>query len=290
MALWGTSDSIFSPGTVTVNYATKQIVGSGTSFAGITTGSVISIGVGKTFGEAVVSGITSQTLISIASTQFLSGQPIAGVAYTVSQKPIYTLHDSNYSLLGVGNTINAIAGVDRYETSAAANTKYAVTHAGWVGVKTYMSRSDVDGSLVMRVKSETLVAFSGISTGTASYGVSGDAADDSRYSDYVINITTQPSNRVGILTTANTTFAVVANSNPSGSLSYAWQSSPDNKVYTNLSANAIYSNVTTATVGIASTSVTSTRPNGYYYRVVVTASGSGGVTTATSNPARLTYA
>ena len=142
----------------------------------------------------------------------------------------------------------------------------------------------------MRVKSETLVAFSGISTGTASYGVSGDAADDSIYSDYVINITTQPSNRVGILTTANTTFAVVASSTPSASLTYAWQSSPDNKVYTNLSANAIYSNVTTATVGIASTSVTSTRPDGYYYRVVVTASGSGGVTTATSNPARLTYA
>jgi hypothetical protein len=290
MALWGTSDSIFSPGTVTVNYATKQVTGSGTSFVGISTGSVISIGVGKTFGEAVVSGVTSQTVLSIASTQFLSGRAISGVGYTVSQKPVYTLHDSNYSVLGVGNTVNYIAGVDKYEAVAAVNTKYKVTHAGWVGVKTYMARSDADGSLVLRVKSETLVAFSGITTGTASYGVAGDAADDTRYSDYVIDIDTQPANRVGIATTANTTFAVVAASTPSTSLTYAWQTSPDNKTYTAVSNGVIYSNSTTATLGIAATTTTSTRPNGNYYRVLITASGTGGVTTTTSNPARLTYA
>lgn len=290
MALWGNSDSIYSPGTVTVNYATKQVTGAGTSFLGISTGSVISIGVGKTFGEAVVSGITSQTVLSIGSTQFLSGAPIVGVAYTASQKPVYTLEDSNYSVLGVGNTINAVAGVDTYEAAAVVNTKYKVTHAGWVGIKTYMSRSDVDGTPVMRVKSETLVAFSGITTGTSSYGVPGDAADDANYPDYVINITTQPVSVLGISTTVNTTFTVVATSTPSVSLTYAWQVSSDDVAFTNVSNGAIYSNATTATVGIASTSVTSTRPNNKYFRVLITASGTGGITTTTSRSALLTYA
>jgi hypothetical protein len=62
MALWGTADSIYSPGTVTVNYSTKTITGTGTSFTAARIGSVISIGTGKTFGEATV-GIRSQTPI-----------------------------------------------------------------------------------------------------------------------------------------------------------------------------------------------------------------------------------
>jgi hypothetical protein len=35
----------------------------------------------------------------------------------------------------------------------------------------------------LRVKTEVLVAFSGISSGTASYTATGDAADDAVYSD-----------------------------------------------------------------------------------------------------------
>jgi len=175
MALWGTADSIYSPGTVAVNYTTKTITGTGTSFTAARVGSVISIGVGKTFGEAVISGITSDRVISIASTQFLSGAAISGVGYTMSQKPVYLMQDSNYSLLGVGNTINTIAGVDIYEAASAVTTRYAVTHAGWVGIKTYMSGGE------LRVKTETLVAFSGISTGTATYSAYGDAADDAIY-------------------------------------------------------------------------------------------------------------
>lgn len=179
MALWGTADGIFSPGTITVDYAQKTITGTGTSFraAGVSTGTVISIGVGVTFGEAVISGVTSETYISIASTQFLSGRPISGVAYTMSQKPVYVLQDSNYaeSPAGVG-TINSVYGVDRYEAQSATNTKQKVSHAGWVGVHTYI---DMHGNY--RVKSETLVAFSGISTGTPSYTSIGDSSDDVFY-------------------------------------------------------------------------------------------------------------
>jgi len=287
MALWGTADSLYSVGTVEVNYSTKEVTGSGTSFtaAGIDEGTIISIGAGSTFGSAVISGITSDTLISIATTQYLSGAAISGVGYTLSQRPIYTLEDSNYGNggAGAGATIASIYGVDIYETGSSATTQYAVTHAGWVGIKTYMGS---EGE--MRVKTETLVAFSGISTNVGpTYGAEGDAFDDVIFPDRLITITSQPSNRTGILTTANTTFAVVASADPAASLSFQWQYSSTGIAYTNLANTGIYSNVTTATVGIASTSVTANRPDGYYFRSVITADGGA---TATSNAATLTYA
>lgn len=289
MALWGTADGIYSPGTVQVDFTNKTVTGTGTSFrsAGISTGTVISIGAGATFGEAVVSGVTSETYISIASTQFLLNTTISGVAYTMSQKPVYVLQDTNYaeSPAGVG-TINSVYGVDVYEAQAAINTPQKVAHAGWVGVHTYI---DCHGNY--RVKSEVLVAFSGITTGTSGYGAAGDALDDTAFPDYLITFATQPSNRTGIATTANTTFTVSATSSPSGVISYQWQyASSVGAAYTNLSNNLIYSNVTTATVGIASTTVAATRPDGFYYRAVATINTADGYATATSDPARLTYA
>jgi hypothetical protein len=177
MALWGTADALYSPGTVSVNYAAKTITGSGTSFtaAGIAEGTVISIGAGSTFGSAVISRVTSNTLISIATTQYLSGAPISGVGYILSQRPIYTLEDSNYG----NGTGTSIYGVDVDETGAAVETQYAVTHAGWVGIKTYMGS---EGEL--RVKSETLVAMSEIIGGDVpTYTEPGDADDDEVFAD-----------------------------------------------------------------------------------------------------------
>ncbi len=279
MALWGKADSIYSPGTVTVDYANKTITGSGTSFTNATVGSVISIGVGVTFGEAVISGISSNTFISIASTQFLSGAPISGVAYTMSQKPVYVLQDSNYaeSPAGVG-TINSVYGVDVVEAQSAINTKEKVAHAGWVGVHTYI---DCHGNY--RVKSEVLVAMSGITTGTADVGTSyGDAADDSVFPDRLITITTQPAS-VSVGTTATATFTVVAAATPSATLSYAWQyASAVGAAFTALSNNATYSG--TATAGLAVTN-TSNALNGYQFRVVITADGGA---TATSDAATMT--
>lgn len=176
MALWGKADSIISTGIVTANYSTKTIIGSGTSFTAAKVGSVISIGAGSTFGEAVISEIVSDTVISIATTQYLSGAPISGVSYKLSQKPIFVLEDSNYSRNSESSS-NAIYGVDEAEAEAAVTTKYEVTHSGWVGIHTYMC----DGEL--RVKSEVLVAMSGISTGTPSYAAAGDASDDAVFPD-----------------------------------------------------------------------------------------------------------
>lgn len=178
MALWGTADAVYATGTITIDYSTKTITGSGTTFTNAAVGDVISIGVGNTFGEAVISGITSDTILSIGSTQFLSGAAIAGVAYTVSQKPKYTLHDSNYGA-------DDIYGIDTLEVGVAATTRFAVAHAGWVGITTY---NDMHGNL--RVKSEVLVAMSGISTGTASAGVYGDAADDAAFTDGSVTVFT----------------------------------------------------------------------------------------------------
>jgi len=182
MALWGKADSLFSPGTIAVDYAAETITGTGTSFraAGISTGTIITIGVGGTFGQAVISGVTSERLVSIATTQYLSGRAISGVGYTLSQKPIYTLEDTNYA--GIQTTspklTNNIYGVDQYEQAVALATSsiYKPAHAGWVGVHTY---TDMHGN--PRVKTEVLVAFSGISTGTASYTSTGDAADNAVY-------------------------------------------------------------------------------------------------------------
>ena len=53
-----------------------------------------------------------------------------------------------------------LAGVSTNGTDSSQGTTYEVTHGGWVGVTSYF---DGDGNL--RVKSETLVAMSGIITG-----------------------------------------------------------------------------------------------------------------------------
>ena len=165
MALWGNNDSVYSAGTVAVNYNTLVVTGAGTTFDtnGVAVGDVIQIGAGSTFGEAVIVGVGSTT-VSIASTQFLSGAAISGAVYNINQQPKYAL--------GVGNTYRGstnpslVYGVDANEVSVASTTRYAVTHSGWVAVgATYI---DAEGNL--RVKHEVLVA-GGISTTT-------DANDD----------------------------------------------------------------------------------------------------------------
>ena len=289
MALWGKADSLYSAGIVTVNYANKTIIGTGVSFtaAGISTGTVITIGVGGTYGQAVISAVTSQTLVSIATTQYLTGGAIVGIAYTLSQKPIYTLEDSNYAGIQTTSTglTNFIVGVDEYEqaSSNATGSKYHGGHAGWVGVHTYV---DMHGTL--RVKTETLVAMSGISSNTPpTFFATGDANDDATLPDRYITITTQPTAVVGIATTSATSLTILATATPLIGVSTAWYYAyPVGAGFTALSNGLVFSNVTGAVLGIAATTVTATRPNGYSFRAVVTAAGGA---TATSNTVTVTY-
>jgi hypothetical protein len=187
MSLWGNKDSFSSglTGTITIDLSTEVVTGSGTTFvtAGISAGDILVIGVGATYGQAVIAGVTSATQLSIGSTQFITGigtvgfGATVGVAYTVTQKPKYTLQDGQYFAPDVkANRFSAVFGVGTTEATVAAgttvggkNAAYAVAHAGWVGVTTY-----VDNHGNFRVKSETLVAGSSIT---------GDADDDSRYPD-----------------------------------------------------------------------------------------------------------
>ena len=295
MALWGKADGVFSPGTVTANYTNKTITGAGTSFlaVGVTTGAVITIGAGGTFGNAVISGITSETQISIATTQYLSGAAIAGIAYSISQKPVYTLEDTNFATItGTGNSAstNRVYGVDEFEQTAAteSGSKYAAAHAGWVGVHTY-----IDCENQLRVKTEVLVAMSGISTSAlATYSATGDADDDAVYADNYITISAQPTALVGVATTASQSFVVTAAANDAAALSFQWQFSTAvgaafTNVTTGLLNGIIYTNPTTATLGIAATTTTADRPDGYFFRVnISTAAGAA----KTSDTARLTYA
>jgi len=191
MALWGNKDLVYSDGTVDVNLGTKQITGTvgvvTFTTAGISTGNVVTVGAGATYGYAVVTGFTSTT-ISIASTAgFVSGlSTVSASTYAISEEPLYTVFDSVYrapesKTVGYSTSpvFTGVFGVDEIEVGVAAgttvggkNAAYAVAHSGWVCVTTYI---DMHGNL--RVKSEVLVA-GGISTVAAN-----DAADDARFPD-----------------------------------------------------------------------------------------------------------
>jgi len=177
MALWGNDDNLVSSGIVTVNYSNLTITGSGTTFGqtgfGVT-GDVIRIGTrgagGVYYGEAVIvdtgkiAADDSQT-ITIGSTSGLSGAAAAGVQYYLSQLPKQTTTDhaqaqkSGYDKLiyGISETTSALYDGD--------SGNYRTEGGGWVGVTTYI---DMHGNL--RVKSETFVAASGISTGIHGIG------------------------------------------------------------------------------------------------------------------------
>lgn len=162
MALWGNNDNKGSGGTVSLNYSTLVVTGSGTTFGQVgaaATGDVIRFGPRGEIGNAVIVGIASTTQLSIASTAGLSGVAIAATDFQISELPKYTVLDSRWSEINA-NYEPHIYGVAEGGIAAAQGTSYALTHEGWVGVTTYV---DTHGNL--RVKSETLVAMSGITTG-----------------------------------------------------------------------------------------------------------------------------
>ena len=174
MALWGNKDLVYNAGTIAVNLGTKTVTGTvgvvTFTTSGITTSDVITIGLGATYGYAVITGFTSTT-ISIASTAgIVTGiTTVPSTEYFVSEKPLYTVVDSVYRApesksvgYSTSPVFTSVVGVSTVEVSVANTAtgsarKYAPTHAGWVGVTTYI---DAHGNF--RVKTETLVAGSSI--------------------------------------------------------------------------------------------------------------------------------
>lgn len=167
MALWGNDDNITTFGTVSLSGNT--VTGTGTTFStDVSVGQVIRFGVrggvGTYYGDATIVGVTSDLILTIGSTAGLSPDLFGAgsTSYYVSELPKYTVLDSKYS----ENTAYGVEDSLVYGTATADHngTQYDLAHAGWVGVTTYI---DMHGNL--RVKSETLVAMSGISTGNIPY-------------------------------------------------------------------------------------------------------------------------
>ena len=175
MSLWGNSDNVTSRGTVSLDYSTGQVTGNaggtGTQFGTVgaaKTGDVIRFGLvgsgGTYFGDAVITGITSARVLTIGSTAGLSGAAIASTSFFVSELPKSSVVDPTYSERSTAAD-RRVYGIDnaRSEAFDGVNTAFRTSGAGWVGVTTY---TDMHGNL--RVKSETLVAMSGITTGANS--------------------------------------------------------------------------------------------------------------------------
>lgn len=275
MALWGNLDSKGSVGTVSLNYTTLVVTGSGTSFGQVgsaSTGDIIRFGEtdGVYYGDAIIVGIASTTQLRIASTSNLSGAGITDVAYSISQLPKFTTLDSHYKA-GVSETYDSIVyGVSEAEAEVSTTTSYDVSHAGWVGVTTYL---DWEGNL--RVKSEVLVSMSSIEN---------DAEDDEVFPDVKIIFITNPQNLSGVGSTATVSFQALVGATPQDSpLSLNWQFSSNNTTYTNVTNGGPYSGATTNTLSIANTD---TSLNGFYYRLSVTS----GDASAVSGIASITFA
>ena len=167
MSLWGKSDSLYSTGTVSVNLTSKVATfGGGATLPAAATieGAVITI-TGK--GSAVIKERTGNTTAVLHNTTGLDGTAISGVAYNISEQPVYLNEDSNYD----GEEIFGVDNAEQTAANAAGGTtfarKLAPAHSGWVGISTYV---DMHGTV--RVKTETLVAGSSITS---------DAADDAKY-------------------------------------------------------------------------------------------------------------
>ena len=140
MALWGNNDNVTSTGTVSLNYSNGVVTGAGTTFeTDLSVGQVIRFGLrtGTYFGDAVITGITSATQLTIGSTAGLSGAAIASTDFTVSELPKYTVLDSKYSEASYGTTDSFVYGVSDEGMDATSQTSYHLSHEGWVGVTTY---------------------------------------------------------------------------------------------------------------------------------------------------------
>ena len=181
MALWSNNDAV--PGLATARYTvaanaaadgTCTVTGTGSSFgldgcAGIGTiirfgadarGRTINVGSGHTyFGDAVIVAVANSESITIASTSGLSQ-----VGFTTSARfttcPQTGVTDTVYQEKGVTDRDSVVYGI-----STTTGGSYHVPHQGWVGVTTYI---DMHGTL--RVKSEVLVAMSGIDTNKSTIG------------------------------------------------------------------------------------------------------------------------
>lgn len=176
---------------------------------------------------------------------------------TDNQANLYTNTTADAFITGITVGQFGVSGGEAQALRAGANTK--VAHAGWV------LRTVGSGSRAGRVQNETLVAMKTIT---------GDGSDDPVMPDYMLSITTQPSNASGNSTNNDiTTFTVAAASVPSGAtFTYKWQKW-GGASFANITDAGAYSNSSTATLSV----LANVASNGEIYRVQVGATGAANV-------------
>ena len=171
---WGDITTLTAIGAekiIKVNFsALTQNAGVGVATVAINTGG---INVGDTFqGNNICTAVAT---IGLATVGFaatigygLTSGNVIGFSRTTSNvvtgsASVVTIASTDTSIRvtrSTGANQVYLAGVSTNGTDSSQGTKYEVTHGGWVGVTSYF---DGDGNL--RVKTETLVAMSGIITG-----------------------------------------------------------------------------------------------------------------------------
>jgi len=174
MALWGNNDNVLtaSAGIITASGFNGEVLGTGTTFTNYTVGQTLTLGVGQTAGFGVIKSITSNTELQMhddlggSLDELVQTYTGSTDSFIVGDRPISATSDPKFAPTSSNaqrGYTSKVYGVNAsiQQVRQATDSKFTPTHAGWVGVTTYV---DTHGNL--RVKSETLVAMSGISTNT----------------------------------------------------------------------------------------------------------------------------
>ncbi len=206
MALWGNNDAKGSGGTVSLDYETLTVTGTGTTFGQVgaaATGDVIRFGsrTGTYYGDAVIVGIASTTQLSIGRTCGLSGAAISGVQFDISELPKYTIKDKRYqqsftdptettvaatttasATAGIGTNIVAIAsttGVIAGDTLVSGSVSKVVTSIGATTVS-------LASTIASAIASGNTINFTRISGGyeASVYGVADAGIEDAQGTVY----------------------------------------------------------------------------------------------------------
>lgn len=168
MALWGNNDNVLTAtsGIVTASGFNGAVTGAGTTFTNFSVGQTLTVGSGQTGGFGVITEITDDLNMVVTTSSMGEFVSTYGANYVVGDRPISNTVDPEFapsSSNAQRDYTSKVYGVNKdiQQARQASSSKFTPAHAGWVGVSTYV---DMHGTL--RVKSETLVAMSGITTAT----------------------------------------------------------------------------------------------------------------------------
>jgi len=170
--------------------------------------------------------------------------------------------------------------VDLAEAGVTANRAKGLKTPGWNLYHTY-----TDQNSVTRYKTESLVVMKVSAADAGDLGVTGNTViEDTIATDFVVAISAQPGN-TSVVAPAPANFTVTAAANDSGAvLTYQWQTDPaGGTTWADCSGSNFVGATTSALQVVDSTGLT-----GDTFRVVVTATSVGGVSTVNSDAATLT--